>query len=80
MVVTDYKKRQIRNVEIPTFNFAQLHHMAFNGDYHSVYSLMTKIPLTERRNITDKYYNKISMNRMREELIKFRRPVVENNN
>jgi ADP-heptose:LPS heptosyltransferase len=55
MVVTDYKMREIRNVEIPTFNFAQLHHMAFNGDYHSVYSLMTKIPPTERRNIADKY-------------------------
>lgn len=31
-------------------------------------------------NTTDKYYNKISINRMREELIKFRRPVIENNN
>jgi integrase len=31
-------------------------------------------------NTTDKYYNKISMNRMREELSKFCRPVVENNN
>lgn len=34
----------------------------------------------EHSNTTDKYYNKISMSRMREELIKFRIPVVENNN
>lgn len=33
----------------------------------------------EHGNTTDNYYNKISMNRMREELMKFRRPVVENN-
>ncbi len=30
----------------------------------------------EHGNTTDRYYNKISMNRMREELVKFRRPVV----
>ena len=33
----------------------------------------------EHGNTTDRYYNKISMNRMREELMKFQRPVVEDN-
>ena len=33
----------------------------------------------EHGSTTDKYYNKISMNRMREELIKFQRPLIENN-
>ena len=43
-------------------------------------SIVKELVGHEQGNTTDKYYNKISMNRMREELIKFRRPVVENNN
>jgi integrase len=43
-------------------------------------TIVKKLVGHEQGNTTDKYYNKISMNRMREELIKFRRPVVENNN
>lgn len=43
-------------------------------------SIVKELVGHEHGNTTDKYYNKISMNRMREELIKFRRPAVENNN
>jgi len=40
---------------MPEFNFAQLRHMAFNADFPSVYTLMTKIPSSERKKISDKY-------------------------
>ncbi|MEJ2193998.1 MAG: hypothetical protein P8X73_03960 [Ignavibacteriaceae bacterium] len=43
-------------------------------------SIVKELVGHEQGNTTDKYYNKISMNRMREELIKFRRLVVENKN
>ena len=55
MVVTDNKVREIRNVKMSAVNFEQIHHMAFNGDHHSVYSIMTKISLEERTKIDDKY-------------------------
>ena len=55
MLVSEYKVREIRNREMPAFEFEQLRHMAYNGDYHSVYSLISKIPETERAKISDKY-------------------------
>lgn len=55
MVVTDFKMRETFSEEMPSFNFEQLHHMAFNGDYLSVYSLMVKMPLVGRKKIEDKY-------------------------
>jgi len=55
MVITDYKMREIRSVESPLINIEQLQHIAFNGDYRTVYSLVSKIPPDKRRNITDKY-------------------------
>lgn len=55
MVVTDYKIKETQNLKSSGFNLNQLHYIAFNGDYRTVYSLVTKIPSEERRNITDKY-------------------------
>ena len=43
-------------------------------------SIVKELVGHEHGNTTDKYYNKIGMSKMREELIKFRRPLVENNN
>ncbi len=43
-------------------------------------SIVKELVGHEHGNTTDKYYNKISMNRMREELSKFHRPAVENHN
>lgn len=42
-------------------------------------SILKELVGHEHGNTTDKYYNKISMNRMREELKKFQRPIVEDN-
>jgi len=56
MVITDYKMREMKSVELPLIiNIEQLQHIAFNGDYRTVYSLVSKIPPDKRRNITDKY-------------------------
>lgn len=55
MLVSEYKVRKIRDQEMPAFDFEHLRFMAYNGDYHSVYSLITKIPESERAKISDKY-------------------------
>ena len=55
MVVTDYKVKEIQKIETPFYNFEQIQHIAFNGDYHSVYSLIKKLSPTDRRKIIDKY-------------------------
>ena len=55
MVLTDYKMRELQRLKLPSVNYEQLQHMAFNADYHSVYSLITKLNASERREIDDKY-------------------------
>lgn len=55
MLVSDYALKELKAIEMPVLNFDQLRFMAFNGDFNSVYSLMTRIPSEERKNISDKY-------------------------
>jgi ADP-heptose:LPS heptosyltransferase len=55
MIVSDYALKELKVIEMPAFNSDQLRFMAFNGDFNSVYSLMTRIPSEERKKISDKY-------------------------
>ena len=55
MVSSDYALKELKAIEIPIFNSDQLRFMAFNGDYNSVYSLITRLSSEERKKISDKY-------------------------
>jgi ADP-heptose:LPS heptosyltransferase len=55
LTIPELTLRQLRTVEKNTVTPDQLRFMAFNGDYSTVYSLMTQIPSEERINYSDKY-------------------------
>lgn len=55
MIASDYALKELKAIEMPEFNSDQLRFMAFNGDYNSVYSLITKISSERRKKISDKY-------------------------
>lgn len=55
MLASDYALKELKAIEMPVFNSEQLRFMAFNGDFNSVYSMITRISTEERKKISDKY-------------------------
>jgi len=82
VVVSDYALKELKTIERSAFNSDRLRFMAFNGDYNAVYSLMNRIPLEERKKISDKYilFETItgSINKLNELKNKYEEPLVDN--